>query len=78
MRWVVGLALVFALSGSACAAEKNEQIISLNETPAEKQDREFATQLAKELVAVELAKVTCAGVAQQGGAVLCQSQSRSI
>jgi len=73
VRWVAGLALVFALSGSACAAEKNEQIISLSETPAEKQDREFTTQLAKELLAVELAKVTCIGVAQQGGAVLCQT-----
>ena len=73
MRWVVGLTLAFAVAGSACANEDDGQI-NLPETPAEKQDREFAVQLAKDLLAVELAKITCNGVAQQGGAVLCQTE----
>jgi len=73
MRWAAGLVLAFAVSGSACANEDSGQI-NLSETPTEKQDREFATQLVKDLLSVELAKITCTGVAQQGGAVLCQTE----
>lgn len=73
MRWLAGLALAFAVNGSACAADENEQI-NLNETAAEKQDREFTAELAKDLLAVELAKITCSGVTEQGGAVLCQTE----
>ncbi|MEP3892096.1 MAG: M23 family metallopeptidase [Hellea sp.] len=77
MRFLAGLALVFVVFGSACAADKAEQLGNLNETEAEKQDREFTTQLAKDLLAVELAKITCSGVVQQGGAVLCQTEPNS-
>lgn len=73
MRWLAGLALAFAVNGSACAADENEQI-NLNETAAEKQDREFTAELAKDLLALELAKITCSGVTEQGGAVLCQTE----
>lgn len=74
MRWV---AIAAAVMITSCAAEPEAeaQINSISgETPAEKRDREFAAELANDLLAVELAKVTCEGVIEQGGAVLCQTE----
>ena len=82
MRWVAGLALAFAVSGSACAQENalenktknpNSQGLSVAEKPDAKiESIERNVHVIQRLPRAD-EKITCSGVVYQGGAVLCRT-----
>ncbi|WP_409432194.1 M23 family metallopeptidase [Litorimonas sp. RW-G-Af-16] len=73
MRAVMLTSLALAWPLNACAAEapESDQIIM---TEQERANVEYIEDLQSDLLNVELAKITCTGVAQQGGAVMCQTE----
>ena len=77
MRWFVSLALAFAISGSACAQEESiqqeQQITSVEELLEVVRGDEATIAEAREIVSPWRGGINCTGVAQQGGAVLCQT-----
>ena len=82
MRVFVGLALVFAVGGSACAQETAGQVDVIQAN--EKTLQEYRDVLAQKdnihpahgghFSTTEASQISCTGVAQQGGAVLCQTR----
>ena len=77
MRWLV-LVLAFAVSNTACAAEKVEQPLDSVDRVTESQTPQLRplNNTADQNKTVELVapkRIVCRGVAKQGGAVLCQT-----
>jgi len=78
MRWAASLALVFAVCGSACAQETSEkqkteeEIISEYREVLAQKDNIHPAHSGKVPDTTSLS-ISCTGVAQQGGAVLCQT-----
>ena len=78
MRWVASLALAFAISGSACAQENTEQpkakITSADELfEALKKDGGVPSHGSHNQPRLPVLAISCTGLAQQGGAVLCKT-----
>ena len=77
MRWLV-LVLAFAVSNTACAAEKVEQPLDSVDRVTESQTPQLRplNNTADQNKTVELVapkRIVCRGIAKQGGAVLCQT-----
>ena len=77
MRWLV-LVLAFAVSNTACAAEKVEQPLDSVDRVTESRTPQLRplNNTADQNKTVELVapkRIVCRGVAKQGGAVLCQT-----
>ena len=77
MRWLV-LVLAFAVSNTACAAEKVEQPLDSVDRVTESRTPQIRplNNTADQNKTVELVapkRIVCRGIAKQGGAVLCQT-----
>jgi len=77
MRWLV-LVLAFAVSNTACAAEKVEQPLDSVDRVTESRTPQLRplNNTADQNKTVELVapkRIVCRGIAKQGGAVLCQT-----
>ena len=77
MRWLV-LVLAFAVSNTACAAEKVEQPLDSVDRVMESRTPQLRplNNTADQNKTVELVapkRIVCRGIAKQGGAVLCQT-----
>jgi murein DD-endopeptidase MepM/ murein hydrolase activator NlpD len=78
MRWVAGLALAFAICGSACAQEsdlviKEPYLRDVEQKTTVENDGTISVTETK----TPRLSINCIGVAQQGGAVLCQTSSNA-
>ena len=74
MRWVVSLALAFAICGSACAQEsdlviKEPYLRDVEQKTTVENDGTISVMETK----TPRLSIDCIGVTQQGGAVLCQT-----
>ena len=79
MRWFTSLALMFAVAGSACAQEKSKEVATIlvsDDPEVVKNDVKKLEKLENQLRGATAAHtmLSCTGVAQQGGAVLCQTK----
>jgi len=78
MRWFTSLALMLAVAGSACAQEKSKEVATIlvsDDPEVVKNDVKKLEKLENQLRGATAAHtmLSCTGVAQQGGAVLCQT-----
>ena len=76
MRWFVSLALAFAITGSACAQEKPQAEAIIIASGDSEEIKAEVEKLEKQLRLTPASDTTlsCTGVAQQGGAVLCKTK----
>jgi len=81
MRWIVGLALAFVVSGSACAEEQSTSTSNGAKTAQIQDVDKFMNNqkiVSSEPPPTGRQPIYCEGILKQGGAVLCKTKPNSL